>query len=269
MALCCCTRKQRVGLAKHVTQWKFLARRLHLQESDIQQIEADYSNDIWEQSYQMLLKWKLTCSNASYHTLGEAVREEFGKSVYCDHVKMANAAEADDSSWGPAAYSSIRIQSVVTLLLSMFGLQVAIYVYNNQSCHKLIISYIAPLVCFATESVSMISSTCKNKPAPICICDEYAWCMCMASNIYTDESYKTQCGKFATVQPYRRHVLTSRTQIWEWRKLSKRYTRLIILLVGHKMYFWFLLLAKSLQHCMSTTKINYASGYNTLHAYTL
>ena len=45
----------------------------------------------------MLLKWKVTCSNASYHTLGEAVREEFGKSVYCDYVKMANAVEADDN----------------------------------------------------------------------------------------------------------------------------------------------------------------------------
>ena len=84
-------------LAKRVTQWKFLARQLHLNETDIQQIEADYSGDIREQSYQMLLKWSLTCNKASYHTLGEAVREEFGKSVYCDFVKMANATEVDDS----------------------------------------------------------------------------------------------------------------------------------------------------------------------------
>ena len=82
-----------VWLAKHVTQWKFLARRLHLQESDIQQIEANYSNDIREQSYQMLLKWKLTCSNASYHTLGEAVREECGETLYCDYVTMVREAE--------------------------------------------------------------------------------------------------------------------------------------------------------------------------------
>ena len=90
---CSVSTKVLVGLAKHVTQWKFLARRLHLQESDIQQIEANYSSDIREQSYQMLLKWKLTCSNASYHTLGEAVREEFGATLYCDYVEMVREAE--------------------------------------------------------------------------------------------------------------------------------------------------------------------------------
>ena len=90
---CSVSTKVLVGLAKHVTQWKFLARRLHLQESDIQQIGVNFSNDVQEQSYQMLLKWKLTCSNASYHTLGEAVREEFGETLYCDYVEMVREEE--------------------------------------------------------------------------------------------------------------------------------------------------------------------------------
>ena len=52
-----------VQLAKRMTQWRFLARRLHLQECDIQQIGVNFSNDLQEQSYQMLLKWKLYLSH--------------------------------------------------------------------------------------------------------------------------------------------------------------------------------------------------------------
>ena len=44
----------------------------------------------------MLMKWNqsLSCNNDAYHTLGEAVRQEFGETLYCEYVKMANAAEA-------------------------------------------------------------------------------------------------------------------------------------------------------------------------------
>ena len=84
-----------VGLAKRMTQWKFLARRLHIEEHDIQQIGVDFPGSIQEQSYQMLLKWKLSLSsnNTSYHTLGEAVRQEFGETLYCDYVDMVREAE--------------------------------------------------------------------------------------------------------------------------------------------------------------------------------
>ena len=87
-----------VGLAKRMTQWRFLARRLHLQESDIQQIGVNFSNDVQEQSYQMLLKWKLSlsCNSDAYHTLGEAVREELGETLYSDYVTMVREAEAAD-----------------------------------------------------------------------------------------------------------------------------------------------------------------------------
>ena len=86
-----------VRLAKRMTQWRFLARRLHLQECDIQQIGVNFSNDIQEQSYQMLLKWKLSlsCNSDAYHTLGEAVREEFGETLYSDYVTMVQEAEGN------------------------------------------------------------------------------------------------------------------------------------------------------------------------------
>jgi hypothetical protein len=84
-----------VRLAKRVTQWRFLARRLHIEEHDIQQIGVDFPASIQEQSYQMLLKWKLSlsCNNDAYHTLGEAVREEFGETLYSDYVTMVREAE--------------------------------------------------------------------------------------------------------------------------------------------------------------------------------
>ena len=86
-----------VRLAKRVTQWRFLARRLHIEEHDIQQIGVDFPGSIQEQSYQMLLKWKLSlsCNNDAYHTLGEAVREEFGETLYSDYVTMVQEAEGN------------------------------------------------------------------------------------------------------------------------------------------------------------------------------
>ena len=86
-----------VRLAKRVTQWRFLARRLHIEEHDIQQIGVDFPASIQEQSYQMLLKWKLSlsCNNDAYHTMGEAVREEFGETLYSDYVTMVQEAEGN------------------------------------------------------------------------------------------------------------------------------------------------------------------------------
>ena len=79
-------------LAKVVPKWKFLARRLGIQEHEIQQITENYPSDVEEQSYQMLLKWKKSKSDTSCHTLGGAVRKEFGEELYFDFVRMVTEA---------------------------------------------------------------------------------------------------------------------------------------------------------------------------------
>ena len=82
-------------LSKHVAkpQWKFLARRLNLPEHEIDQIEANHRENIQEQSYQMLLKWRESSGGGSYQELGEALRREFGEQLYSDFVKIVRESE--------------------------------------------------------------------------------------------------------------------------------------------------------------------------------
>lgn len=81
-------------------KWKFLARYLHLQESEIQQISAENPSNVQEQTYQMLLKWNQsqTQNNDHYHVLGEAVRKAFGERIYVDYIKMVIDVEGILSS---------------------------------------------------------------------------------------------------------------------------------------------------------------------------
>ena len=69
-------------------KWKFLARRLEVEEHQIQQIKGDNQGDIQEQSYQMLLLWGQAQGGGSYQALGEAVRLTSGEQLYSEYVKM-------------------------------------------------------------------------------------------------------------------------------------------------------------------------------------
>ena len=74
-------------------KWKFLARRLGVEEHEIQQIRGDNQGDVHEQSYQMLLKWTQSNGGGSYQALGEALRSTFGEKLYSDYVKMVVETE--------------------------------------------------------------------------------------------------------------------------------------------------------------------------------
>ena len=90
-----------LGLATiAMPKWKFLARYLHLQESEIQQISAENPSYVQEQTYQMLIKWNQsqTQNNDHYHVLGEAVRRALGEKSYVDYIKMVVDVEGILSS---------------------------------------------------------------------------------------------------------------------------------------------------------------------------
>ena len=90
-----------LGLATiAMPKWKFLARYLHLQESEIQQISAENPSNVQEQTYQMLIKWNQsqTQNNDHYHVLGEAVRRALGEKSYVDYIKMVVDVEGILSS---------------------------------------------------------------------------------------------------------------------------------------------------------------------------
>ena len=90
-----------LGLATiAMPKWKFLARYLHLQESEIQQISAENPSNVQEQTYQMLIKWNQsqTQNNDHYHILGEAVRRALGEKSYVDYIKMVVDVEGILSS---------------------------------------------------------------------------------------------------------------------------------------------------------------------------
>ena len=74
-------------------KWKFLARRLGVEEHEVQQIRGDNQGDVHEQSYQMLLKWTQSNGGGSYQALGEALRSTFGEKLHSDYVKMVVETE--------------------------------------------------------------------------------------------------------------------------------------------------------------------------------
>ena len=90
-----CSKNVILELSKRVSkpQWKFLARRLYLPEHEIDQIEANHRENIQEQSYQMLLKWRESSGGGSYQELGEALRKQFGQQLYSDFVKIVRESE--------------------------------------------------------------------------------------------------------------------------------------------------------------------------------
>ena len=89
-------------LSKRVStpQWKFLGRWLKIPDHEINTISANHKEDIQEQSYQMLLKWRESNGGGCYQELGEAVRMEYGEQLYSDYVKMVVESEGRQNS-GP------------------------------------------------------------------------------------------------------------------------------------------------------------------------
>ena len=88
-----CDTKVLLWLVNKVSDWKFLARWLGLQESDITQIEIDNPRSGREQSYQMLLKWKSAAPERySYPVLGEALIQE-NKELFNAYVKEVHRVE--------------------------------------------------------------------------------------------------------------------------------------------------------------------------------
>ena len=80
-------------LTEKVQRWKFLARRLGLQESDVSRIESDHPQDTREQCYQMFLRLRaVDPENYTYPVLGEALRKE-SQELYNDYVKEVHRVE--------------------------------------------------------------------------------------------------------------------------------------------------------------------------------
>ena len=80
-------------LTQNVTNWKFLARWLGLQEADVARIETDNPNNNREQCYQMFLRLRaVDPENYTYPVLGEALRKE-SQELYSDYVKEVHRVE--------------------------------------------------------------------------------------------------------------------------------------------------------------------------------
>ena len=88
-----CDNRVLLWLVRKVGDWKFLARWLGLQESDITQVEMDNPRSGREQCYQMLLKWKSVAPESySYPVLGEALRQE-SLELFNAYVKEVHRVE--------------------------------------------------------------------------------------------------------------------------------------------------------------------------------
>ena len=82
-----------IWLTDKVQRWKFLARRLALEENELHRIESDNPNNDREQCYQMFLRWKAVYpTNYTYPVLGEALRKE-SRELYNDYVKQVHTVE--------------------------------------------------------------------------------------------------------------------------------------------------------------------------------
>ena len=66
-----------MNLSKLIEKWKYLGRRLDVDESTLTGIKKDNPNDSHEMCYQMLLKWKQEqCRIDMYDNLIKALEEE-------------------------------------------------------------------------------------------------------------------------------------------------------------------------------------------------
>ena len=80
-------------LTQKVIHWKFIARWLGLQESDVVRIVTDHPQDDREQCYQMFMRWRcMDPENFTYHVLGEALRRVSQK-LFNDYVEEVHRVE--------------------------------------------------------------------------------------------------------------------------------------------------------------------------------
>ena len=74
-------------LSRRISKWKFLARDLKLEDHEIDKIVEGFPQDVEEQCYQMLKKWKqMNGNNADRATLGEALKKNFGDQLYSEFL---------------------------------------------------------------------------------------------------------------------------------------------------------------------------------------
>ena len=81
-------------LTQRITHWKFIARWLGLQDSDVETIATNNPQDVREQCYQMFKKWRSTDpGNFTYHVLGEALRREGQVKLFNEYVEEVHRVE--------------------------------------------------------------------------------------------------------------------------------------------------------------------------------
>ena len=79
-------------MVEKVTDWKFLARRLGLENNVITRIETDNQGDR-EQCYQMFMRWKaMNAENYTYRVLGSALLKE-SQALYIEYVNEVHHLE--------------------------------------------------------------------------------------------------------------------------------------------------------------------------------
>ena len=81
-------------LSGEILSWKFIARHLGLQESDIERITSDH-NGILEQRFQMFRTWEQQgFDDCSYQRLGEVLmNSEKNRHLYEEYVRKVNENE--------------------------------------------------------------------------------------------------------------------------------------------------------------------------------
>ena len=88
-----CDQQVIVWLTQRLTNWKFIARWLGLQENEISRIMADNPLSDREQCYQMFLRWRETDpENYTYPVLGQALKKE-SLELYNEYVREVHHVE--------------------------------------------------------------------------------------------------------------------------------------------------------------------------------
>ena len=84
-------------LADEVTKWKFIGRRLGLEETVLTRIESQDPKDVREQCYQMFQQWKSADpKNFTYIVLGDALRKE-SLELFNDYVEKVSELSMNKS----------------------------------------------------------------------------------------------------------------------------------------------------------------------------
>ena len=92
-----CDQEVILWLVDKVTKWKFIGRRLGLEENVLSRIESQNPKDIREQCYQMFQHWKsVDPMNFTYNVLGDALRKESMK-LFNEYVEKVSELSMNKS----------------------------------------------------------------------------------------------------------------------------------------------------------------------------